>query len=153
MGDDLTALEQWASIFKDPTKLATKVGLHYATHKAAVQADLTTLENDWDTGKYFDSGKELAAIATILIGPVQSGLDASVNCGDFSLDTVEVADFLAGFVNGFTGHDDQAYLETCFKDTDSFEQAICTAVTDIETKDNRKVIEGVQVLMTQIPAL
>ena len=44
-------------------------------------------------------------------------------------------------------------METCFKDTDSFEQAICTAVTDIETKDNRKVIEGVQVLMTQIPAL
>jgi hypothetical protein len=36
MGDDLSAIEQWASIFKDPAKLAKKLALHYATHKAKI---------------------------------------------------------------------------------------------------------------------
>ena len=44
-------------------------------------------------------------------------LATSVNCGTFSLNTTEIADFLAGFVAGFTGDDYQAYFESCVQDT------------------------------------
>ena len=37
----------------------------------------------------------------------------------FELNTIEVADFLAGFVHGFTGQDHKAYFESCIKDTPS----------------------------------
>jgi hypothetical protein len=117
MGDDLSAIEDWASIFKNPSKLATKVGLHYATHKTAVKADISTLEADWDSAQYFAAGQALADVATILVGPISSGLGTSVDCGDFSLNTTEIADFLAGFVAGFTGADYQSYFEGCVQDT------------------------------------
>jgi hypothetical protein len=117
MGDDLSAIEDWASIFKNPSKLATKVGLHYATHKTAVKADISTLEADWDSAQYFAAGQALADVATILVGPISSGLGTSVDCGDFSLNTTEIADFLAGFVAGFTGTDYQSYFEGCVQDT------------------------------------
>ena len=48
-------------------------------------------------------------------------LATSVNCGTFSLNTTEIADFTAGFVAGFTGNDHQAYFEQCVHDTDDFE--------------------------------
>ena len=117
MDDDLAAISDWASIFKNPSKLATKVGLHYATHKTAVKADISTLETDWDSAQYFAAGQALADVATILIGPINSGLGTSVDCGDFSLNTTEIADFLAGFVAGFTGDDYQTYFESCIQDT------------------------------------
>jgi hypothetical protein len=52
------------------------------------------------------------------------------------MSTVEVADFIGGFMEGFTGHNNKADLETCFHDTDAFEQDICTFVADFRTKDN-----------------
>jgi hypothetical protein len=52
------------------------------------------------------------------------------------LTTSEVADFLAGFIYGVTGVDNQAYFQTCFHDTPAFEVDVCTAVADFATKDN-----------------
>ena len=121
MGDDLQAIEQWASIFKDPAKLARKLATHYALHKAEITTDIGTLENDWDAGNYFNAGKDLADIATLAIGPIQSEAYGDTDCGDFTLSTTEIADFLAGFVYGFTGENYQTYFESCFTDTPAFE--------------------------------
>ena len=55
---------------------------------------------------------------------------------DFKLNTIEVADFLAGFVHGFTGNDHKAYFEQCFKDNQGFENDICEVAYDFSTKDN-----------------
>ena len=156
MGDDLTAIEQWASIFKNPSKLATKVGLHYATHKSEVTADISTLESDWDSQKYFDAGKELADLATILVGPIKKEEEeygTSVDCGTFSLNTKEIADFAAGFVAGFTGDDYQTYFESCLTDSADFETQMCNAVNGFMTKNNQKMVEGVHIVLTQIPVL
>ena len=153
MDDDLQAISDWASIFKNPSKLATKVGLHYATHKTAVKTDISTLETDWDSAQYFAAGQALADVATILIGPINSGLGTSVDCGDFTLNTTEIADFLAGFVAGFTGDDYQTYFESCVQDTQEFESSICTAVNDFMTKDNQKMVQGVQLILQQMPEI
>lgn len=52
----------------------------------------------------------------------------------FTLTTVEVADFTAGFMDGFTGNDQKAYMESCFQDTDAFEQDICVFAADFGSK-------------------
>ena len=113
MGDDLSAIEDWASIFKNPSKLATKVGLHYATHKTAVKADISTLETDWDSAQYFAAGQALADVATILIGPINSGLETYVDYGDYSLSIGDIGDFLSGIVGGFSGADYHNFFEGC----------------------------------------
>ena len=69
----------------------------------------------------------------------------------FELNTIEVADFLAGFVHGFTGQDHKAYFESCIKDTPALEADVCTAVQDFYTKDNQKVLQGVQLLLKDLP--
>lgn len=115
MGDDLAAIEAWASIFKDPAALAKKLALHYARHKGAIQTDIQSLEADWDADLYFKAGEDLADIATLAIGPIQESLEADAfDCG---LDSKKDADFLAGFIYGFTGNDHKEYMEGCFKDT------------------------------------
>ena len=75
------------------------------------------------------------------------------DCGDFSLTTTIIADYLAGFFNGFTGHDDKAAMEACFADNDSFETDVCEFVADFRTKDNRKVMEGIQKVLGDLPEL
>ena len=64
-------------------------------------------------------------------------LATSVDCGTFSLSTIEIADFLAGFFDGFTGHDNQAYFEQCIRDNGDFEEHMCKAVNDLMTMDNQ----------------
>lgn len=47
MTDDITAIEQWAQIFKNPTELAATVSKHYLFHKNEIKADIASLESDW----------------------------------------------------------------------------------------------------------
>ena len=63
------------------------------------------------------------------------------DCGDFTLNTTIIADYLAGFMHGFTGHDDKTEMEACFADDDAFETDVCEFVADFRTKDNRKVMK------------
>ena len=120
MTDDINAIEEWASIFKNPTQLASKLALHYARHKAEITADISTLESDWDAGKYFDAGKDVADIATLAIGPINSSL-SDVQCDGFALTTQEISDFIAGFMYGITGINEEMYMRTCYKETPAFE--------------------------------
>ena len=152
MGDDLKSIEDWAKIFTEPKQLAEKLAMNYVRHHKEINTDIKTLGDDWDMTHYFDAGKELGDISVLAVGPIKTTL-GTVNCGDFSLDTVEIADFIAGFINGFTGKDDKTYLEGCFKDDDSFEQDVCDAVADFRTKDNQKVLEGVQKILSDLPKL
>jgi hypothetical protein len=75
------------------------------------------------------------------------------DCGDFTINTTVLADYLAGFFNGFTGHDDKAAMETCFHDNDSFETDVCAFVADFRTKENQKVLEGLQKVLGDLPEL
>jgi hypothetical protein len=53
MGDDLAALESWASILMHPEALLKDVSKRYLLHHKEVKADIVTLENDWASGDYF----------------------------------------------------------------------------------------------------
>ena len=139
MTDDLNAIEQWASIFKDPAKLAQKLALHYARHRAEITTDISTLESDWDAAKYFDAGKDLADIATLAIGPIQTTLDAGFDCG---LNDKMVSDLVAGYMYempGSSGVDRSAYMESCFSTTayPQFLDDMCSAANSFATKDNQ----------------
>ena len=105
MDEDVAAIEDWASVFKNPTKLARKLATHYAMHKNEIKADIKTLETDWDSAEYFKAGQELATIGILALGPIETTTVRDVNCGVFSLTTVEIADFLAGFMAGFSVND------------------------------------------------
>ena len=63
-----------------------------------------------------------------------------VNCGPFTLSTTQIADFIAGFVAGFSGHNDKYMIEACFMHDQSLEKDICNMVKDFESGDHRSVI-------------
>ena len=74
-----------------------------------------------------------------------------VDCGSFKLTTVEIADFAAGFVAGFTDHNDKADFESCYHESATFDKDICTLVTDFESKDTKEIIAGVKLIMKDAP--
>ena len=64
-----------------------------------------------------------------------------------------MADFIAGFAAGYTGHDDKAILEGCYKDTKEFRADICDIYANIITKDNRKVLAALQKFNSDLPLI
>lgn len=117
-----------------------------------IKTDANEIEKDFDANDFYGAAKEASTIAKIAL-PLPPSYEASITCGDFSLTTVEVADYLSGFIYGFTGVDHKDYFEKCFQDTQAFEQDVCDAVTDFRTKDNQKVIAGVKKLLGDLPEL
>lgn len=53
MGDDITAIEEWAQIFTNPAQLTATVTKHWLLHKKAIKADAALTEADWTSGNYF----------------------------------------------------------------------------------------------------
>lgn len=47
VGDDLKAIEEWASILKQPERLTAKVSKNYLLHKKAVNANIASFKSDW----------------------------------------------------------------------------------------------------------
>ena len=70
MGDDITAISEWAAIFKNPKELAATVSKHYLIHKKQIKTDVGALEADWGQGLYFRAGVDLADLMTVAIGPI-----------------------------------------------------------------------------------
>lgn len=80
--------------------------------------DIGIMEVDYDAGNYYETAAEAAAVAQLAL-PLPSL--SQVQCADFPMSTVEIADFIGGFIEGFTGNNHKTELEGCFKDTDAFE--------------------------------
>lgn len=59
----------------------------------------------------------------------------------------------AGFIYGLTGDNWETYFETCLQDTPEFEATVCTAVEDLATKNNQLMIEGLGIIISQMPIL
>ena len=70
MSADLKAIEEWASILTNKTKLISTVSKHYLFHKQEVQADITQLKSDYAAAEYFNGGEEIADLLIILVGPI-----------------------------------------------------------------------------------
>lgn len=48
MGDDIAALEEWASIFTRPADLSATIAKHLALHRKAIKADIALDKAEWD---------------------------------------------------------------------------------------------------------
>ena len=71
MGDDFSAIASWASIFTEPKHLALTVGKHYWDERKAIKSDIASLKSDWQSGHFFRSGADLAALMTLAVGPIE----------------------------------------------------------------------------------
>ena len=107
----------------------------------------------YDAGDYYGVAviaSTMAKIALPIAGAEQLG---DTKCADFTLSTTIIADYLAGFMEGFTGNNNKAAMEACFADSPDFETDVCEFVADFRTKDNRKVLEGIQKLLADLPEI
>lgn len=71
MGDDISAIESWATAFTNKSKLISTVTKHFLMHKKQVTADIAELKADYAAEEYFKAGEEVATLASILIGPIE----------------------------------------------------------------------------------
>ena len=71
MDDDISAIENWAKIFENPVELSATVTKHYALHHNKIQGDFAKMKTDFANGNYFNSGKDLADLAVVAVGPIQ----------------------------------------------------------------------------------
>ena len=119
-------------------------------------ADVKLLTDDYDAQNWYATAQEAAVLAKLAL-PVPTAEEFSMlgdtDCGDFKVNTTIIADYLAGFMNGFTGNDDKSAMEACFMDNQSFETDVCEFVADFRTKDNRKVMEGLEKVLGDLPEL
>jgi len=95
MSDDITAIESWAAIFTDPKALAKKAALHYARHKGEITTDIATLESDWNADKFFDVGKDVATLATVVIGPIESSPKVDIFTSALGASDIEFMQYVA----------------------------------------------------------
>ena len=70
MDDEIAAIEEWATIFQDPTKLAATISKNYLLHKKKIDADRAAVEADLAAEDYFQCGVDTAQLATDAIGPI-----------------------------------------------------------------------------------
>ena len=156
---DLQTVADWGNYWMNQgsLKVYSTAYKNLTGNISTLMADVHLLEDDYDNHNYYGTAQEAAAIAKLALPlPTAEDLDAMVgdkDCGDFTLNTTIIADYLAGFMNGFTGHDDKAAMEACFMDNDSFETDVCEFVADFRTKDNRKVMEGIQKVLGDLPEI
>ena len=96
---------------------------NFADNVTAAYAHVKILSDDFDAGNYHGLGQAAAALCKLGL-PLETaeevGMVGDKDCGDFTLNTTIIADYLAGFMHGFTGHDDKAEMEACFADDDAF---------------------------------
>jgi hypothetical protein len=118
MGDDIAAIESWASIFKNPAALAAAVSKHYLLHKKEIQADISAVTTEWEAEEYFKTGEAVAKLMTDAIGPIEVGESND------PIDPTLIPDIVAGWVyamegNSFAPYSDEAsYLaawEACYQ--------------------------------------
>ena len=125
MSADIKAIEQWATIFTNPTELAATVSKHYLFHKTEIKADIAALETDFHAHSMFKAGADLADLLTVAIGPIE--------VSEANLPPVNaVPDFTAGLIFGFTGNDHRSEIDGCMSDISPLVNDAKQALDDIK---------------------
>lgn len=140
MGDDLKAIEEWASIFTNPAELSATIAKHYALHRKAIQADIASDKAQWEAGQYWAAGITTADLATLAIGPIKPVYPAA-NELSASFDALAVPDYVAGLIYGFTGDNELPEIEACFTGTQDVVTAANVLLHDLENGQWVKAID------------
>jgi hypothetical protein len=126
MGDDLNAIEEWASIFTDPAKLSATVAKHLALHRKQIKADIAADKAHWAAQEFWMAGVTTADLATTAIGPITPHYPTmEMYKAGLGFDAMTIPDFIAGLIFGFTGDNQLTEIESCYNGGE-------TIVTDAE---------------------
>lgn len=146
MGDDIAAIEAWATIFTNPTELAKTVGKRWLFHGSQIKADIAQEEADWAAGSYFDAGKDVADALTLAVGPIQTMQVANLN-----LKPEE--EFMAGLLWGFIGDNHLDEIQTCLKDAGEAIKDVESVVSDVTSGKWTTAADDVKKTAKLIPTM
>lgn len=142
MGDDLKAIEQWASIIKDPKALVAKVTKNYALHRKAIKADIAQTEADYAAGYWFQTGVDLGDLLTVAIGPIKPVYPTETSAVA-NFDAMAVPDWIAGFIYGMTGDNDLMEIEACFQGSKEMYAELDKAIGDFKQGGWDNITQGI----------
>ena len=71
MDEDIAAIEEWASVFSDPSSIAATAAKHIALHRKQFKADLAQTKEDIASGFWFHTGEDVADVAMDAFGPIK----------------------------------------------------------------------------------
>ena len=147
MDDDLAAIEDWASIFKNPAKLSATVASHYALHRKAIKSDIGSLETNFGAGDFFQAGQDAADLLKLAIGPIKPVYPTASFPNGF---VSAVPEFAAGFVFGFVGDNHLAEMEACYTGGEQFVADAEAALALLEAGDIIKATKAFKALKTEL---
>ena len=70
----VTAIKQWAEIFKEPGTLVKTLGKHWLIHQKQIKKDITAEKADWSAKNYFKAGADIADAVTLAVGPIEKDI-------------------------------------------------------------------------------
>ena len=124
---DVEAIEKWAD--RSYWKLAEQVAKDMLFHRTEIENDAKLIGTDWHAGQYYDSGKALADLLTVSLGPIETSMmDEEVE----NLDLLMLPELAAGFVYGMVGDNHLQEMETCYAGVTPLYGFLEQALTDIE---------------------
>lgn len=70
MGEDMAAIEAWASMFTEPKSLIKTMGSNYLKNNRNIKTDIAQEKADWAAGAYFNSGIDVSDLLVQFFGEV-----------------------------------------------------------------------------------
>ena len=125
MGDDLKAIESWATIFASPKTLVETVSKHMIRHHTEIMDDVHMVESDWAQQQYFASGKAAADLLTVAVGPIEAPAN------NLELDLLMLPELAAGFVYGMVGDNHLTEMESCYQGVSPLWNYLDAALKDL----------------------
>merc|ERR1712048_1183123 len=138
MGDDLAAIEEWASIFTNPEKLSATIAKHMALHHKHITDDIAADKAHWAAEEYWMAGLTTADLATVAIGPITPHYPTMYETG---FDPLSVPDFIAGLIFGFTGDNQLEEIESCYHGGEDIVTDAQALISDLTHGDFIKAID------------
>ena len=145
MGDDLTALESWASIFLSPTTLIATVTKHMLFHRSEIMADVNSVKYDWNAGEYYKAGQATADLLYYAVGPVETPTLSAEEEENFGIMTIP--DLAAGFVYGMVGENHLTEMEACYQGSADLWSYLHAALIDLEGFHIIKAMEQLELFV------
>lgn len=150
---DIHAIEDWATIFREPLRLMKTVSMNYLEHAADVQDEVAHGREDWVSGDWYQCGKDIADIMTTLVGPVIMPEPVHAHMmhanGSISPETIAVA--VAGLVYGLTGDNNLDEMQKCFKSTGPMIEDLQKALEEFKTFNIIGGINEIGQMILQLP--
>ena len=137
MGDDIAAIESWATIFTQPEELAETVGKNWLLHRSTIKGYLAEEESDWATGEYFSAGVDTAMALTEAVGPIQTTNEAN-------MDLKMIPEFLMALYIELEGEIDEDAISQCIVSGTDLSTHIIDTINHIQSGNIFKAMMDIQ---------